>query len=140
MKAHLASIVLLTLATHAAQAAEIADSVVEKTLSVSGVRHTTKTQTKYGMTYSDVEYSAQGGKYVLVLRLGTPEQYALWKQVAGPETLPVTGVGEEAFELKMMKSVCARAGKNAACVTPSVLPDSPKISDAQVLALLRAAL
>jgi hypothetical protein len=68
---------LLALATHSLQAAEIADSVVEKTLGVAGVAHVTKTQTKYGMTYSDVEYKGQGGKFLLVLRLGTADQYAL---------------------------------------------------------------
>jgi hypothetical protein len=140
VKTQLVSIVLLTLAIPTVPAAEIADSVVDKTLGVAGVRHVTTTQTKYGNTYSDVEYQDAKGKYLMVLRLGTSEQYAMWKQMAGPQVLPVAGVGEEAFELNMMKSVCAKAGKSAACVTPANFADGTKITDAQVLALLKAAL
>jgi hypothetical protein len=134
------SMALLALAMHTVRAAEIADGVVDKTLAVTGVRHVTKTQTKYGMTYSDVDYRDQKGEPLLLLRLGDSAQYAMWKQVAGPAVLPVAGVGEEAFELKMMKSVCAKAGKSAACVTPANFADGTKITDAQLLALLKAAL
>jgi hypothetical protein len=143
VKVHLVSTALLTLVTHAVQAAEIADSVVDKTLGVAGVRHVTKTQTKYGNTYSDVEYWDSKGNYLMVVRLGTPEQYAMWKQAAASAILPLAGVGDEAFELSMtktMKSVCAKAGQRAACVTPANFSDGTKITDAQALLLLKAAL
>lgn len=121
-------------------AAEIADSVVEKTLGIGGVRHTAKTLTKYGMTYTDVDYRDGNGQGLLTLRLGSPDQYALWKQAAGDQVAPVGNLGLEAFQVKTFRTICAKTQSAAACVTPDLLLDSLKISDPQVQALVKAAL
>jgi len=140
MKTIVASSLGLALLCPLAHAAEVTDALVEKTLGVSGVKHTTRTQTKYGMTFSDVEYKDQKGQGLVVLRLGTAEQYGMWKQTAGDDAAPVTGVGTDAFRYKTLKAVCAKSQAVAACVTPDFLLKSPTITDAHLQALVRAAL
>jgi len=129
----------LALVTVSAGAGELSDAMVEKTLGLRGVNHTLSTKTRYGMTYSDAHYQA-GGKELFVLRTGTPEQYAMWKQAMGAQSTPVSSVGSEAFRVKDFRAVCAKTATAAVCVTPSVLPGSPQLSDAQVDALTRSAL
>lgn len=140
MKPQIAATFCLTLCCAAVQAGEIADAVVEKTLGVSGVQHTTKTQTKYGMSYSDHEYKDAKGQTLVLVRLATAEQYGLWKQTAGTDAEPVAGLGTDAFRYKTLKGVCAKSGSAAACVTPDFLLKTPKITDAHLQALVKAAL
>ncbi len=123
-----------------AAAAEVSDSLIEKTLGVTGVKHVKVDHTKYGMTYSDVEYKTQAGETLLVLRLGGAEQYALWKQVAGPNLEPMAGIGVEGFKLKKPRSICAKSQSTAACATPDYLLKNPKISDEHLRSIVQAAL
>lgn len=121
-------------------AAEVPDSLIEKTLGITGVKHEKVTHTKYGMTYSDVSYKTQGGETLLVLRLGSAEQYAFWKQAAGPALEPVSGLGAEGFRIKKPKSLCARSQSTAACATPDYFLKNPKITDEHLQAIVKAAL
>lgn len=89
MKLLTASAIALILSSGSVHAAEVPDSLIEKTLGITGVKHEKVTHTKYGMTYSDVSYKTQSGELLLILRLGTAEQYAFWKQAAGPAVAPV---------------------------------------------------
>jgi len=74
---------LALLLSFGAAAAEVSDATVEKILGVSGAKHSSKAQKRYGIQFSDVEYQDGKGQTLFTLRLGTPEQYALWKQAAG---------------------------------------------------------
>jgi uncharacterized membrane protein len=103
----------------AAHAGEIADAQVSSTLGIAGVKHKTKTATKYGMTYSDASYVDAAGQDLFTLRLGTPEQYAYWKQASATDAVAVPGVGIEAFRMKTFRAVCAKTAAAAACVTTS---------------------
>lgn len=123
-----------------AHAGELADDAVAKALGVSGVTHTSKTNNKYGMTYSDVSYKDGKGADLIVLRLGAPDQFAMWKQAMGQDSTPVSGVGSEAFRVKTFRAVCAKSATSAVCVTPSFVNKSVKISDEQIEALVSAAL
>lgn len=123
-----------------AQAGDISDAFVEKTLSISGVKHTTKTQSKYGMTFSDVEYKDAKGQSLITVRHGTIDQYNMWKQTAGPDAIPVSGLGTDAFRYKTLKAVCAKSESTAVCVTPDFLTKTPTITDAHLQALVNAAL
>lgn len=122
-----------------AAAGEPADATVATLLGTSGVTHTTKTATRYGMTYSDVTYQDREGALV-TLRLGSVEQFEMWKQAAAGHTTPVAGLGVEAFQMTVVRSVCAKGASGAACATPDYLRKAPKISDAQLAALVKAAL
>ncbi len=140
MKQLFASIIGLAITCSAAQAGEIPDAFVEKTLGVSGVKHTSKTQSKYGMTFSDVEYKDSKGQSLVTVRLGSADQYGMWKQTAGPDAVPVSGLGAEAFRYKTLKAVCAKSESSAVCVTPDFLIKTPTITDAHLQALVKAAL
>jgi hypothetical protein len=132
---------LICAAVHAVQAGELADSWVEKTLGASGIQHESKTQTKRGMTFTDIHYLDAKGQSLVTLRLATPEQYAFWKQAAGGDARPLSGLGTEGFRWEGLKSVCAKAATTAACATPDYLNDSAKaITDAHLQALVKAAL
>lgn len=139
MKTCLLPALLLSLATHAC-AGEIPDAFVEKTLNVTGVRHTVRTKNALGTIFQDVDYVDGRGRGLLILRLGKPEQYDTWKKSAGNSARPVQGVGSEAFRFGGVLSICARSATVAACVTPDLLLTSPRITEAQVQALLAAAL
>ena len=123
-----------------AGAGELADATVAKALGVSGVTHTTKANSRRGMTYSDLSYQDGQGSALFVLRLGTADQYSLWKQAMGTESTPVAGVGLEAFQVKTFRAVCAKSTSSAVCVTPSFVNKNLKISDVQIQALVSAAL
>lgn len=123
-----------------AQAAELPDSLVEKTLGVSGVKHSSKTQNKYGIRFTDVDYQDGKGQTLFTLRLGTPDQYTMWKQAVGDDAQPFSVPGAEAFQYKSFKAVCAKSAAVAACVTPDFLLKSPVITDAHLQALVKAAL
>lgn len=129
---------VLSLIGTSAFAAELADAVVEKTLGAQGVSHSTKTHSRYGQTYADVSYKS-AGKDLVVLRVGSPEQYALWKQAAANEFTPVAAVGDEAFQLKKFRTVCAKTRTTAVCVTPDYL-DAKHLTQEQIVSLVRAAL
>lgn len=131
---------LLALATSFATAGEIPDAFVEKTLGVTGVKHTTKTKNALGTIFQDVDYVDGKGRGLLILRLGKPEQYDTWKKSAGTSARPIQGIGKEAFRFGGILSICARSATTAACVTPDLLLTSPRITEAQVQALLAAAL
>jgi len=131
---------LALLLSFGAAAAEVSDATVEKILGVSGAKHSSKAQNRYGIQFSDVEYQDGKGQTLFTLRLGTPEQYALWKQAAGEDAQDLSGVGQEAFRYKSFKAVCAKSATVAACVTPDFLLKSPAITDAHLQALLKAAL
>lgn len=139
MKLRLA-LVLLSLAAPLARAGEIPDTFVEKTLNVSGVKHTTKTKNAQGVIFQDVDYVDGKARGLFILRLGKPEQYDVWKKSAGNAARPIQGVGTEAFRFGGILSICARTAAVAACVTPDLLLTGPKITEAQVQALLAAAL
>lgn len=121
-------------------AGELPDSVVEKTLGISGVQHTTKTQIRSGMTFSDATYQTGAGKDLVTLRTGTAEQYALWKQVAAKDARAVSGLGDDAFRYQSARSVCAKAQAAAVCASASYDKAAAKITDAQLQALVKAAL
>ncbi|WP_294637054.1 hypothetical protein [uncultured Aquabacterium sp.] len=140
MKLPTAAAIALALSSGFAHAAEVPDSLIEKTLGITGVKHEKVTQTKYGMTYSDVSYKTQNGETLLVLRLGTAEQYAFWKQAAGPALQPVSGIGAEAFQIKKPKTLCAKSQATAACATPDYFLKSPKITDEHLQIIVKAAL
>jgi hypothetical protein len=123
-----------------AQAGELADATVAKQLGVSGVTHTTKTNTGRGMTYSDVSYKDGEGRDLFVLRLGTPDQFNLWRQAMGTDSTPVSGVGSEAFQVRTFRAVCAKGVTAAVCVTPSMVSKGVSLSDQQIQALAAAAL
>ncbi|WP_374562101.1 hypothetical protein [Ideonella sp.] len=130
----------LALFSPLAGAGELTDAAVAQALGVSGVTHTIKAKSQRGMAYSDVIYKDGRGGDLIVLRLGTVDQYGLWKQAMGTESTPVSGVGIEAFQVKMFRAVCAKSASNAVCVTPSFVNKNLKISDAQIQALAGAAL
>lgn len=132
--------VLLALAAPLASAGEIPDAFVEKTLNVTGVKHTTKTKNAQGVIFQDVDYVDGKARGLFILRLGKPEQYDVWKKSAGNAARPIKGVGAEAFRFGGILSICARTATVAACVTPDLLLTGPKINEAQVQALLAAAL
>lgn len=140
MKYRVLGSLVLCLASSLAFAGEIPDSFVEKTLGVSGVKHTTKTKNAQGVIFQDVDYVDGKGRGLLILRLGQPEQYDVWKKSAGNSARPIPGVGKEAFRFGGILSICARSSGVAACVTPDLLLTSPRMTEAQVLALLAAAL
>lgn len=123
-----------------AGAGELADAAVAQTLGVSGVTHTAKAKTMRGMRYTDLTYKDGQGGGLFVLRLGTVDQFSLWKQAMGTDSTPVAGVGNEAFQVKMFRAVCAKSASSAVCVTPSFVNKNLKISDAQIQALASAAL
>jgi len=137
---HVAVLFALSVAAQLASAGEIPDSVVEKALSVTGVKHTSKTRNQQGMTFSDVTYVDGGGNPVLSLRLGTPSQYDLWKSAVGAAGEPVAGVGSDAFAYKGALTLCAKSGKSAACMTPMPTLKGPKVTAVQVQELLKQAL
>ena len=122
------------------EASELPDATVAKELGVSGVTHTTKTNTIRGTTYSDLSYKDDRGAGLIVLRLGTVGQYELWKHGMGTQSTPVADLGLEAFQVKMFRAVCAKSASSAVCVTPSFVNKNLKLSDAQIQALARAAL
>lgn len=132
--------VLLALAAPLSLAGEIPDAFVEKTLNVTGVKHTTKTKNAQGVIFQDVDYVDGKARGLFILRLGKPEQYDVWKKSAGNAARPIKGVGAEAFRFGGILSICARTATVAACVTPDLLLTGPKITEAQVQALLAAAL
>ncbi|AWI55499.1 hypothetical protein DEH84_18100 (plasmid) [Aquabacterium olei] len=140
MKLLTASAIALILSSGSVHAAEVPDSLIEKTLGITGVKHEKVTHTKYGMTYSDVSYKTQSGELLLILRLGTAEQYAFWKQAAGPAVAPVSGVGAEGFQIKKPKSLCAKSQSTAVCATPDYFLKNPKITDEHLQAIVKAAL
>jgi hypothetical protein len=140
MKLRLLAPLLLSLATPFTLAGEIPDAFVEKTLGVTGVKHTTKTKNALGVVFQDVEYVDGNGRGLLILRLGKPEQYDTWRKSAGASARPIKGVGAEAFRFGGILSICARTASVAACVTPDLLLTTPRITEAQVQSLLAAAL
>lgn len=140
MKPLAALALAFTFCASGARAGELPDSLVEKTLGVSGVKHEKVTKTQQGMTYSDVEYKTQAGETLLVLRLGDAAQYAAWKQAAGPAARPVSGVGVEGFQFKVPRSLCARSAATAACATPDHFLKTPRITDEHLRTLVQAAL
>jgi hypothetical protein len=131
---------LLSLAAPCAGAGEIPDGFVEKTLGASGVKHTAKTKNALGVVFQDVDYVDGKGRGLFILRLGKPEQYDTWKKSAGASARPIPGVGAEAFRFGSILSICARSGSVAACVTPDIPLTGPRMTEAQVVALLAAAL
>lgn len=133
-------LLLLCLASPLAFAGEIPDTFVEKTLNVTGVKHTTKTKNAQGVIFQDVDYVDGKARGLFILRLGKPEQYDVWKKSAGNAARPIKGVGTEAFRFGGILSICARTATVAACVTPDLLLTGPRITEAQVQALLAAAL
>lgn len=135
------TLLALTLAALAAPAAagEVADATVARLLGTSGVTHTTKTQSRHGMTYSDVTYQ-DGAGILVVYRLGSADQFALWQQVAGDQTQPVAGLGAAAFRMNGIRTVCAKGAAGAACATPYPARKGPVVSDEQLVALVKAAL
>jgi hypothetical protein len=135
-----ASLALAFFVCSAVQAAELTDTLVEKTLGASGVKHTSKTQTRQGMTFTDIDYTDGKGQSLITVRLGTVAQYGLWKQGAGSDAKPLSGLGTDAFRYEGLKTVCAKTLTAAACVTPDYLIESPKITDAHLQALVKAAL
>lgn len=140
MKYRVLASIVFCFASPFALANEIPDAFVEKTLGVSGVKHTTKTKNAQGVIFQDVDYVDGKGRGLLILRLGKPEQYDTWKKSAGNAARPIPGVGNEAFRFGGVLSICARSASVAACVTPDLLLTSPRITEIQVLALLAAAL
>jgi hypothetical protein len=138
MKRVLAIALVSTLGATGTFAAELSDATIEKTLGVTGVSHATKTNTRYGQTYSDVAYKA-GDKHLVTLRIGNPEQYAVWKQAMAQDLSPVPGVGSDAFVVNTFRSVCAATASSAVCVTPSAL-HGKQITQEQIVALVKAAL
>ncbi|HEX5682921.1 MAG TPA: hypothetical protein VFY73_02700 [Ideonella sp.] len=123
-----------------AAAGELADAAVAKELGVSGVTHKTTTRTWHGKTYTDVAYKDGRGGDLFALRLGTADQYSLWKHAMGTVSTPVTGVGDEAFQVKNFRAICARSASSAVCVTPSFVNKNLTITDQQIQALVSAAL
>jgi len=138
MNRHLPLTFALSLFAGSAAAAELSDAAIEKTLGVTGVSHATKTNTRYGQTYSDVTYKS-GDKHLVTLRIGNPEQYAVWKQAMAQDLSPVSGVGSDAFVVNSFRSVCAATASSAVCVTPSAL-HGKQITQDQIVALVKAAL
>jgi hypothetical protein len=137
MKRVLSIAFVSTLAATGAFAAELSDATVEKALGITGVSHTSKTNTKYGQTYSDVSYKS-GDKHLVILRIGNPAQFAAWKQAMAQDVSPVPGVGSDAFIVNTFRSVCATTASSAVCVTPSV--HGQGITQEQIVALAKAAL
>lgn len=135
-----AVLAFFSLATSFALAGEIPDAFVEKTLAVTGVKHTTRTKNAQGVIFQDVDYVDGKARGLFILRLGKPEQYDVWKKSAGNAARPIKGVGSEAFRFGGILSICARTATVAACVTPDLLLTGPRITEAQVQALLAAAL
>jgi hypothetical protein len=123
-----------------AEAGELPDATVAKELGVRSVTHTTRTSTIRGTTYSDVSYKDDRGAGLIVLRLGTVDQYELWKRGMGTQSTSVAGLGLEAFQVKVFRAVCAKSASSAVCVTPSLTNKTLKISDQQLQALVGAAL
>jgi hypothetical protein len=128
----------LTFSLPAAFGGELPDALVGKTLSITGVNHETVTRTQYGMTYSDVIYKDSAGEEVLMLRLATSEQYPVWKQAMGSGQV-IAGVGIEAFEIKSIRMICAKAAVRAACVIPFI-PRIKTVTNEQLIGLLKQGL
>jgi hypothetical protein len=131
---------LVAFASPLAAAGELADALVAKQLGVGSVRHTSTTNSGRGMTYSDVSYQDGDGRDLFVLRLGTPDQFHLWRQAMGAQSTPVSGVGSEAFQVRTFRAVCAKSVTAAVCVTPSFASKGVQLSDQQIQALVAAAL
>lgn len=138
MKRVLAIALVSTLSATGVFASELSDAAVEKALGISGVSHAAKTSTRYGQTYSDFTYK-NGDKGLVTLRVGNPEQYAVWKQAMAQDISPVAGVGSDAFLINTFRSVCATTASSAVCVTPSAL-HGKQITQEQIVALVKAAL
>ena len=131
---------LLAVVSPLVAAGELADTLVAKQLGVSSVNHSTTTNSRRGMTYSDVHYKDGDGRELFVLRLGTPDQFNLWRQAMGTESTPVSGVGSEAFQVRTFRAVCAKSVTAAVCVTPGMVNKGVPLSDQQIQALVAAAL
>ena len=52
---------------------------------------------------------------------------------------PFPALGGDAFQYKEIRSVCAKSGASAVCVTPDVLNKTKAPSDAQLAELIKAA-
>lgn len=130
----------LAVASPLVAAGELADTLVAKQLGVSSVSHTSMTNSRRGATYSDVSYKDGDGRDLFVLRLGTPDQFNLWRQAMGTESTPVSGVGSEAFQVRTFRAICAKSVTAAVCITPSLVSKGVQLSDQQIQALVAAAL
>jgi hypothetical protein len=130
----------LILSVNPARAGELSDEVVAKTLAVNGVTHVVRKKVRAGKSYDDLEYRDGLGQALVIVRLGTPQQYDGWKQSSGPDVEPVKGAGSDAFRYKPSRGVCARSATSAACVTPDFFLKTPKISNDQLESLVKAAL
>ena len=130
---------VLVLPCALALAGEPADAVVAQTLGVTGVTHA-QAKSRYNKNANDFDYKGPDGKTLVTVRLGTPQEYDTWKQVAGADAEPIAGLGGDAFRYKTLKAVCARGAASATCVTPNFMLEQPKISTEQLKAVAKAAL
>lgn len=117
-----------------AQAGELSNAQVEKILGVTGVTHAPSKALAI-----DLEYRDAAGQKLFTLRLSEPAIYETWKAGA-KRAEPVAGLGQDAFAQPTLQSVCARTATTAVCANALSLTTAPRVTQPQLVALVRAAL
>ncbi|MEO3712666.1 hypothetical protein ABDJ40_07780 [Roseateles sp. 2.12] len=120
-------------------AGEVPDATVAKILGLPSVKHTVRPIAAYGIKATDVLYQDTQGTTVLTLRLASADQFAMWKSVTGIKIRPFPALGGDAFQYEDIRTVCAKSGGSAVCVTPDILNKAKPASDAQLAELVKAA-
>jgi len=134
MKRTQISFALILVCGSFANAGELSNGQVEKILGVSGVTHAPSK-----MLDLDLEYRDRAGQKLFTLRISEPKIYETWKNGA-KRAEPISGLGQDAFAQPKLMRVCARTATTAACANALSLTTETKITQDQLVELVRAAL